>query len=507
MEGRLGSYWLATAERRRHAPLTGERRADVAVVGGGIAGLTAAWLLKRAGKTVVVLEAGRILERVTGGTTAKISALHGLRYAELIDHFGVDGARLYAQANLGAIERVAEAVAELGVDCGFERKSAYLFSASGAALPQVEAEVDAALKLGLRVSFVREAPLPIPIKGAVRLDGQAQFHPVRYLAAMAEAICGDGSAIHEDSRVFDVAEGEPCRVATEHGAVQARDVIVATNLPILDRGGFFAKAYPKMHAVLAARIDEAAAPDGMFLGMDEPELSLRTHRDEQGLVLISDGRAFKTGHEPDVEGVCRELEAELRRWFELRSIEFRWSNQDYGTMDGAPYFGRQTPGDGHVYVATGFNHWGMTSSMVGARLLRDEILERANPCAELFRATRLKPAASAGTFAKENLDVAKHWVGDRLSGDRRGPDQLAAGEGAVLKVGGSRVAVSRDEAGRLQAVSCVCTHMGCTVAWNGLDKTWDCPCHGSRVAADGAVLCGPAVRPLEKKPVHAEAEP
>jgi glycine/D-amino acid oxidase-like deaminating enzyme/nitrite reductase/ring-hydroxylating ferredoxin subunit len=505
MDGRLGSYWLATAPRRQYPPLPGDRRADVAIIGGGIAGLTAAWLLKQAGKRIVLLEAGRILERVTGGTTAKISALHGLHYAPMAAAFGEDAARLYGEANMQAIERIAEAVAGLGVDCGFERKAAYVFSGSGARLDAVEAEVDAALKLGLPASFVREAPLPIPIKGAVRFDGQAQFHPIRYLAAMAEAVAGGGSDIYEQSRVMEVEAGQPCRVATARGVVEADDAIVATNLPILDRGGFFAKAFPKMRAVLAARIDEDGAPDGMFLGIDDPELSVRTHRDEHGLALISDGRAFKAAHEPDVESVWRELEAQVRRWFKVRAIEWRWANQDYQSMDSVPYVGRQSPGDERVWVATGFNHWGMTTSMVAGQILRDEILGRANPWAELYRATRLKPGTSAPAFLKENLDVAMHWMVDRLGVDSRGPEQLRPGEGAVLKAGGERMAVSRDAAGRLCAVSCVCTHLGCTVAWNGLEKTWDCPCHGSRFAADGAVLNGPAVKALEAKAIHAGA--
>ena len=506
MDGRLGSYWLATAPRRRYPTLPGDQATDVAIVGGGIAGLTAAWLLKQAGRRVAVIEAGRILERVTGGTTAKISALHALHYAPMLAAFCEEAARLYGEANSQAIERIAETVAALGADCDFERKAAYVFSGSGASLEAIEAEVDAALRLGLPAAFVREAPLPIPIRGAIRFDGQAQFHPVRYLAAMAEAVHGDGSAVYEQSRVLEVEEGEPCRVVTGRGVVAARDVIVATNLPILDRGGFFAKAFPKMHAVLAARLEEEGAPEGMFLGVDDPELSVRTHRDEQGLVLISDGRAFKTAHEADVEGVYRELEAAVRRWFKVRAIEWRWANQDYQTMDGLPYVGRQSAGSDHVLVATGFNHWGMTTSMVAAQILRDEILGRANPWAELYRATRLKPGTSAPLFLKENLDVAKHWVGDRLRGGELRPESLRPGEGAVLKVAGERMAVSRDEAGALSAVSCICTHMGCTVGWNGLEKTWDCPCHGSRFAADGAVLNGPAVKPLQAKAIRTEAE-
>lgn len=505
MEGRLGSYWLETAPRRRYPPLLAEQSVDVAIVGGGIVGLTTAWLLKRAGRKVGVIEAGRILERVTGRTTAKVTSSHGLIYAPLISHFGEALAGLYAEANQQAIERIAEVVAELGADCGFDRKAAYVFSASGEALKAVEAEVDAALKLGLPASFVREAPLPIPMQGAVKFDGQAQLHPVRYLAAMAEAVDGDGSWIWEQSRVVEVTEGEPCRVVAEQGVVRAADVVVATNLPILDRGGFFAKAFPKMHVVLAARLASAEGFDGMFLGADDPECSLRLHRDEKGAVLIADGRGFKTAHERNVPALYAELEALVRRHFQIESIEWRWANQDYRTIDGVPYVGLQSAASRHVYVATGFNHWGMTNSMVAAQILRDAILGRPNPWAELYHATRVKPAVSAPRFVTENLDVARHWVGDRIGADERRPADLKPGEGAVLKVGGERVAVSRGDDGRLRAVSPICTHMSCTVAWNGLEQTWDCPCHGSRFSADGQVLNGPAVKPLEGKTAPEES--
>jgi glycine/D-amino acid oxidase-like deaminating enzyme/nitrite reductase/ring-hydroxylating ferredoxin subunit len=505
-EGRVGSYWLETAQRRRYPPLAGAAAVDVAVVGGGIAGLTAAWLLKREGRRVAVLEAGRILDRVTGRTTAKISALHGLRYASMASAFGRDAARLYGEANQQAIERIAEAVAELGVECGFERKAAYVFSSSGRKLDAIRQEAEIARQLGLPAAFVREIPLPVASAGAVRFEGQAQFHPVRFLAGMAEAIDGDGSAVHEDTRVLDVAEGEPCRVETERGALEAAHAIVATNLPILDRGGFFAKAFPTMHTVLAARIEEEGAPDGMFLAVDDPEFSARTHRDEHGLVLISDGRAFKTGHERDVEAAHAELETLVRRCFRVRALEWRWANQDYATMDGVPYVGQPTPMARRIHVATGFNHWGMTNSMVAAQILRDAVLGRPNPWAELYAATRVKPAVSAPAFLKENLDVARQWIGGRLGGGEAPVEALRPGEGAVLKIGGERCAVSRGDDGRLTALSARCTHMGCTVAWNGLERTWDCPCHGSRFAAeDGRVLNGPAVRPLAPKTVAAEA--
>jgi Rieske Fe-S protein len=296
-----------------------------------------------------------------------------------------------------------------------------------------------------------------------------------------------------------VEEGNPCRVITDRGTVTAHDVIVATNLPILDRGGFFAKAFPRRHPVLAARIAPEKAPDGMFISTEEPSHSVRTQRHGDGMLLIAVGGGYKTGH-ADTEKVFRELEAFVRAHFDIGAIEYRWGNQDYDSMDRVPYVGKLTPGSKHIYAATGFGAWGMTNGTAAAVVLSDAILGRPNPWTGLYDATRVNPTASAKTFLGQNLDVAKVWVGGRLTTRPSvAPVNLAPGEGTVAKMNGEMLAVYKDEQGVLHAVSPVCTHMRCIVRWNSAERSWDCPCHGSRFNVDGTVIHGPAVRDLERK--------
>lgn len=496
LAGKPAACWIDTTPTTDYPALQGGAFADVAVIGGGIVGLTAADLLKRDGKTAVVIESRRIAEQVTGHTTAKVTSLHGLIYAHLIKSLGEETARLYGQSNQAAIERIASLVTEKGIDCDFERKAAYTYSRTRFRLDEVEAEVEAAVKLGLPARLERETTLPYAIAGAVCFDNQAQFHPRKYLLALAQDIPGGGSAIYENTRALDVEEGNPCRVITDRGTVTARDVIVATNLPITNRGAFFAKAFPRRHMVLAAEIDDAKAPDGMFLSVEVPSHSIRTWRHDGKTYLIVVGGSFKPGQAETIREV-EDLQAFVTANFDVTAV-WRWGNQDYTSMDRMPYIGRITPSSRHVYVATGFNAWGMTGGTVAAMILADAILERPNPWARIYDATRLNPGSSAESFLKENAQVAKEWVGKRIT-TRRSIGELTRGEGAVVRINGENLAAYKHDDGSVTAVSPTCTHMGCIVGFNAAEKSWDCPCHGSRFALDGRVINGPAVRDLEKK--------
>ena len=268
----------------------------MAVVGAGITGITAAVLLKRAGKTVALLESKRIVHGATGYTTAKVTSGHGLGYTKIKNAFGEDGTRIYAEANQAGLERIARFVEEDGIDCDFERKDNYAYAEDEQQAQQVKQEVEVEQAAGLPASLVRETPLPFPVTAAVRLENQAQFHPRKYLLALAATIPGDGSHVFERSRVHSVKHGEPCEVVAEQGRVRARDVVVATHLPILDRGLFFAKTYPHLSYALCAPIDPAAAPDGMFINAGTPTRSMRTLRD--GDRLCSTSAATGTRSEP-----------------------------------------------------------------------------------------------------------------------------------------------------------------------------------------------------------------
>ncbi|HUQ38886.1 MAG TPA: FAD-dependent oxidoreductase [Acidimicrobiales bacterium] len=492
------SYWVATSPETAFPRYGGAgETVDVAVVGGGITGLAIAHSLKRAGLRVAVLEANRVASGVTGYTTAKVSSLHGLTYARLAKSLGEDGAAVYAGANQQAIELVAGWVGELAIECDFERLPAFTYTESVEGSSDIEAEVAAAQAAGLAAELVEgDIGLPWPVAAAVRLDDQAQFHPRRYCIGLAQAIDGDGSFVFEQTRVTDVDQGDPCVVTTEHGELRADHVVLATQLPFLDRGGFFAKTHPERSYALSARL-EGPAPAGMYLSSDSPTRSVRPIR-AGGDEVILGGEGHKTGQDDDTEQRYRVLEEWARERFDVRSIDHRWSAQDYMPVDEVPYIGKLTRTSPNVHVATGFKKWGMTHAHVAAMILTDEIVGLHSPFASLYDAHRGTPVSGAKPLVKENLNVAKRFLGDRVSAMRaRSIDHLSAGQAGVFTLGGKRVAAYRDDEGALQCVSATCTHLGCLVAWNTAERTWDCPCHGSRFGCDGRVINGPAVDDLE----------
>jgi glycine/D-amino acid oxidase-like deaminating enzyme/nitrite reductase/ring-hydroxylating ferredoxin subunit len=492
---------MATTPGTQFPSLQGEVTVDVAVLGGGIVGVTVALLLKRAGKRVALVESNRIVERVTGHTTAKVTSGHNLIYARLIDRFGEDDARIYAQSNQAALEQIARFVSSEGITCDFERRPNYCFSESPEDRKRIEEEVAAAQRLGLAAEFVDQAGLPFPIAGAIRYEHQAQFHPRKYLLHLAGLIAGDGSSIFEQTRALDVEEGSPNRVITDKGTLYADDVIVATHFPILDRGLFFARAYQQREYAISVRVDPSKDPRGMYISVGEPTRSVRTAPAEAGLRLIIGGEKHRPGEDPENEQRYRALEEFARERFGVDTIEYRWSTQDVYSMDGIPYIGRLRPGSNHLYVATGFNAWGMTNGTLAAMILADLILEVANPWAALYDPNRLHLMVSAPTMIKEGLNAVRHLVGDRLTKGVKSTDDITPGEGKIILAAGEQLAVYKDEQGALQAVSAVCTHMGCILGWNSVEKSWDCPCHGSRFSVDGRVLHGPAVVDLERKDV------
>ncbi|MDQ3669762.1 MAG: FAD-dependent oxidoreductase, partial [Actinomycetota bacterium] len=383
--------------------------------------------------------------------------------------------------------------------CDLERTRNVVYTESEDEVDNLRAEGEACARAGLPASFVQETELPFPVAGAVALENQAQFHPRKFLLPLVGSVSGDGSHVFELTRALDVDESDSCLVSTDRGEIRARDVIVATHLPVLDRGLFFAKSHPTREYVVAAQIDEARSVRGMYISSDAPTRSVRTTPRDGGRLLIVGGEKHKTGQEPRPDERYERLAAWARERFGVEAIEYRWSTQDNFSVDRVPYVGRLTRGSDHVLVATGFSAWGMSNGVAAGLLLSDLVLGRHNPYAELYDAKRLKPAASAKDFVKENANVAKRFFGDRVAARSSEVSDLRAGEGRVVTLDGRRVAVHRADSGALHAVSAVCTHLACIVQWNGDERSWDCPCHGSRFAAEGGVIQGPAVKDLANR--------
>lgn len=489
------SYWNATAGEPPVFPtLEGDMEVDIAVVGGGIVGVTTARLLKDQGQKVALVEARRVGREVTGKSTAKITSQHGIRYQVLERKFGEEKARLYGEAQQAGLARIQALAAQHGIDADVEEKPAWLYTRDKDHVEQIEKEAETANRLGLPATLTTDTGLPFSVLAALRFDAQAQFHPTRYVAGLARTVPGDGCHLFEQSRAVDY---EPDRVVTDRGTIRARHVVMATHLPLGQIGLYYARNEPIAEPAIAARIPRDIP--GMYKNVEQPSHSIRTHKGADGQIwAICAGTHFKPGHAEDERRYMEDISRWVTENFGAAPPDYRWVNEDYTPMDEAPFIGWSASSNGYL-VATGFDAWGITNGTVAAMIIADLVAGRDNPWTEVFDATRIKPLAGGPQFAKANAEVAMEMAVGWLSKKVKSYDELAPGEAAILKVDGERVAAFRDESGKVHAVSAVCTHMGCIVGWNETDRTWDCPCHGSRFELSGEVIHGPATAPLGAK--------
>lgn len=489
------SYWAKSSTGEEHPELSADLQVDAAVVGGGIIGVTAALALAGAGLDVALVEARRIGSGASGYNTAKVSSLHATTYSKLVSSYDDEVARAYGQMNEAGLAAVRELAAEHSIECDLREKPNYTYAAGAQGRDSIREEAEVAARLGLPATFEDDLPeLPVAVGGAVRFERQAEFHPLKYLHGLARAASDAGVRIHERTRVVSLDQGEPCELRTERGArVRAGHVIVATHLPIFDRGLYFARTHPERSYVMLATLRDSV-PQGMYLSDESPAHSLRAVPSPAGELLMVGGESHKAG-QSDATERYRSLEEWTRERFSVVSVEHRWATQDNIPNDTLPMIGRLWPFSDRVLTATGMRKWGLAMGTAAGRILADRISGRPNPWADTFDPMRLHPAAGGPSFIKENADDGARFFIDRLR--RRGDaEDLAPGQGAVLGSGLGQRAVYRDEAGTLHELSARCTHLGCIVSFNNAERTWDCPCHGSRFALDGEVIEGPAVRPL-----------
>ncbi|NLA39694.1 MAG: FAD-dependent oxidoreductase [Methanomicrobiales archaeon] len=503
LPGIAESYWIATSPETGFPRLNEDGRVDVTVIGGGIAGITTAFLLKRAGMTVTLLEADRIVKGATGYTTAKITSLHRLIYRDLIDRFGSAKAQQYADANQAGIDMIASLAREYNIPCSFERKPAYTYAESEEARDLVAAEADAARSLGLPAAFTERVELPVETHGAVVLENQAQFHPRNYLLLLAGHLPGDGSYIFEMTRALGIEEqGGEVQVRTDRGTLISEYAVLTTHYPIYNRpGSYFARMRASRSYALALRINEPF-PDGIFINADGPVHSWRSQPAvSDGELVIVTGEEHETGKVTDTRAHYQRLDEYARSVYPERTVAYHWSAQDYITADRVPYIGPLAEGHDHIFVATGFGKWGMAAGTVAGMILADQIRGRANPWAEVFDPARFRYKPDYPVWVQKSLQSA----GGTIEVDGAWFDMETAtippGEGRVIEADGQKVAVYRDGPGALHVLDPTCMHMACTVTWNNAEKSWDCPCHGSRYDAYGRVIESPSVRDLMRKEI------
>ena len=511
--GNLISFWERTAKKFRSAPLAESLTTDVCVVGAGIAGVTTAYLLARERKKVVLVDDGPVGGGMTGRTTGHLVSMIDDGYSEIEKMLGEDCSRLCAESHIAAIDRIAEIVRECKIDCDFERLDGYLFLPPGGSVTDLMKELEAIHRAGLTsVERVNELPnTKIKTDAALRFPRQAQFHALKYLDGVARAIVDLGGKIFTGTRVVSVKDGDRVKIETSDGnTITTRAAVVATNSPINDWLAIHSKQAPYASYVICLRvkekIDHALFWDtAQTAGEEKKTIApaayhyVRFARDEQGDVLMVGGEDHKTGQAHD----CEQRFAKLERWARDRfpvagEITDRWSGQVFEPVDGVAYIGRN-PGDKNVYVATGFSGNGITYGMISGMLIIDLINGRENRWTKLYDPARktLQPKALAD-YARENANVIAQLRDYVTAGDVPSADKIRNGEGAILRDGVRKIAAYRDENGTLHKFSAVCPHLKCIVRWDSCEKTWDCPCHGSRFDALGRVVNGPAISDLER---------
>lgn len=502
--GKTISIWMSPDDRETLSPLSEDTNADVCVVGAGIAGMTVAYLLAREGKSVVVLDDGPIGSGMTERTTAHISNAVDDRYFEIERLHGEEGARIVAASHTTAIDRIEEIVEREKIDCNFERVDGYLFVPPGESKQVLEDELKAAHRAGLeQVEQVARAPIESFDTGAcLRFPRQGQFHPMKYLEGLARAIKSYGGRIFTGTHAAEIEGGASAHVKTSDGrTVAAQAIVVATNTPVNDILAIHTKQAPYLSYVIGAKVPSGSVARALYWDTLDPyhyvrlqTVSAEESRSGEGYdVLIVGGEDHKTGQADDAAERYARLEKWTRERFPMaETILFRWSGQVMEPVDGVAFIGRN-PGDSeNVYIATGDSGMGMTHGTIAGILITDLIMGRQCSWVPLYDPSRVT-LSSAGEFAKENINVAAQYVTDYLTGGEvDSPEDIATGSGAIIRRGLAKIAVYRDEDGTMRELSAVCTHLGCIVAWNSGEKTWDCPCHGSRFDCYGRVFNGPA---------------
>ena len=510
--GQSASIWMQAAVPS-YPKLAEDISADVCIIGAGIAGMTTGYLLAREGKSVVLLDDGPIGGGQTERTTAHLANAIDDQYCEIERLHGERGAQLAAESHTAAIDQIEEIITQEDIDCDFERLDGYLFLAPNESTDLLDRELAAAHRAGLTdVERIDRAPLEHFDTGpCLRFPRQGQFHPLKYLAVLASAIVDYGGQIFTGTHAVDIAGGSPARVRTSDGfVVTASAIVVATNTPVNDRVAIHTKQAGYLTYVIGARVPPGSITKALYWDTLDPYHYVRlqsaasaatgttTGENAADDILIIGGEDHKTGQGDDGIDRFSRLESWARERFPvMQEVQFCWSGQVMEPIDGLAFIGQNPLDEENVFIATGDSGMGMTHGTIAGILLSDLIMGRDNPWKTLYDPAR-KTLKAGMEFVKETSNMASQYADWVTPGDVSSADEISADTGAVLRRGIKKVAVYRDEDGSLHELSAMCTHLGCVVAWNSSERTWDCPCHGSRFDKYGRVVNGPANRDLDR---------
>lgn len=517
----MNSYWIESVKsgKMEFPKLEEDKEVDVCIIGGGLTGITTAYYLSKTNLKVVVLEKYKVCEHASGNTTAKITSQHGLFYDYLIQSQGKEKAKQYLEANEQAIQNIETIVNEEKIDCNFERQDNYVYTLKQDEVMKIKKEVEAVNSLGFPAKFVPEIGLPFRTLGAIKFPNQAQFNPCKYVLGLLNAIAKNKNiTIFENTKVVDLEslknenlekvrqsannvkkdDINRYKIITENGdSITAKYVVLATHYPIINFPGYyFLKMYQEISYLIGVETKQTLF-EGMYINSEQPTISFRVAKDGEKQLLLVGGMGHKTGERKDISDSYANLEAIAKQYYPDCKIKYRWCTEDCISLDKIPYIGEFSNLMQNVYVGTGYKKWGMTSSNVAANIITDKILGKENPYEEVFTSTRLEPIKNRKELGNMIKEVATSWTVEKIKIPEEKLKDIEKGTGGFIEFENKKIGVYKEENGNIYLVKPVCSHLGCELTWNNLEKTWDCPCHGSRFTYTGKSIYDPSIKDLE----------
>lgn len=496
----MKSLWLNENIIENFSELKENLETEICIIGGGIFGISTAYYLSKHRYKVVLLEKDKIASKVTGHTTAKITSQHGLIYHYLLNQYGKDFAKKYYEANQKAIENIEKIINSNNINCDFKKQTSNIYTTNESEVNKIEEEIKALEELNIEATKIKESSLPFDIISGIEFPNQAQFNPIKYINGLVKIIKENNGLIFENTTCYDIKKEENSYICyTKNNKIKAKYIIIATQYPFINFPGiYFAKMYQSSSYVIG--IDtKTELFNGMYINIQSPIYSFRTAIDNEKEILLIGGLDHKTGENIDYKSSYGLLEKKAKEWYPNCEIKYHWSTRDCITLDKIPYIGEFSNMLPNIYIGTGFNKWGMTSSNVAAKIITDKITEKENEFEEIFKATRVNPVINKDEVKNMISQTAKSLVIERFKeNSKEDIDNIKKETGKIIEINGEKVGIYKDIKGEVFAVKPVCTHLGCILNWNNADKTWDCPCHGSRFDYTGKNINNPAIKNLEK---------